>query len=186
MDRVRALLLQQLQQRAYADMQTRLLEQTEFLPLESLQVVLVQSETYSGYVGEVQQQLSLSMHVTVQGEAIDERQARQIVYARLADKVGTGYQIGSGSLVFRRGEVTQIDDQRRITFVMQGAGDVSTAIDPAHVQALVRGKNVHDALTLLDRAYPLAEPPRIDTWPGFWPWMPALPLRITVDVAGQL
>ncbi len=186
MDRVRALLLQQLQQRAYADMQTRLLEQTEFLPLESLQVVLVQSETYSGYVGEVQQQLSLSMHVTVQGEAIDERQARQIVYARLADKVGTGYQIGSGSLVFRRGEVTQIDDQRRITFVMQGAGDVSTAIDPAHVQALVRGKKVHDALTLLDREYPLAELPRIDTWPGFWPWMPALPLRITVDIAGQL
>ncbi len=186
MSRVRALLLQQLQQRAYAEMQTRLLEPTEFLPLESLSVVLVHAETYSGYAGQLQDRLSLTMRATVQGVAVDERLARQIAYAEIAGKVGPGYQIGSGSLVFRVGEVSQVDEQRRITFVMQGAGDVSAVIDPEKVLDMVQGTSVSEARRRLDQELLLAASPQIDSWPPFWPLMPALPLRIQVEVEGQL
>ncbi len=184
--RARSLLLQQLQQRAYAEMQTGLLNESEFIPLESLWVVLIHSETYSGYVGQPADRLSLAMRVTVQGVAIDERLARQVVYAELAEKVGAGYQIGSGTLAFRRGEVTQIDEARRVTFVMQGAGDVSSAIDPAEVRAMVQGLSTHEAALRLDQQLPLAAPPDIRVWPPFWPLIPALPLRIQVEVEGQL
>ncbi len=185
MSRVRALLLQQLQQRAYAELQTGLLDAMEFLPPESLEIVLVHSEVYSGYAGQVQDRISLAMRVTIQGVAIDERLARQVVYAELANKVGAGYQIGSGSLVFRPGEVVQVDDQRRVTFIMQGAGDVSAAIDTAAVVELVRGVGLREAIRRLDRGFPLAAPPQIETWPRFWPLMPLLPLRIGVEVEGQ-
>lgn len=188
-ERVRTLLLQQIQQRAYAEMQTSPyinLQETEFIPLESLTVVLIHSETYDGYIGQAAEQVSLTMQATVQGVAIDERLARQIVYARLAEKVGPGYQLGSGSLVFRRGQVTQIDGERRVTFIMQGAGDISIAIQAEQVRELVRGKPVNDALAYLDREFPLAAPPQIETWPRFWPLLPALPMRIQVEVSGQL
>ncbi len=184
-DRVRALVLQQLQQRAYAEMQTdpyiALLE-TEFVPIESLSVVLIQDEIYSGYVGQAAEQVNLTMRATVQGVAINELFARQVVYARLAEKVGPGYQIGPASLVFRRGEATQIDEQRRVTLIMQGAGDVLAAIEPAQVQQMVRGLTVQEAALRLNRELPLAVPPVIQTWPSFWPFMPVLPLRIQVEV----
>src|SRR5690606_4138462 len=67
MERARALLRQQLQQRAFAEMETRLLEDFEFVPLESLNVVLVYSETFSAYEGQAAERLNLAMRVVVQG-----------------------------------------------------------------------------------------------------------------------
>jgi hypothetical protein len=167
-------------------MQTRLLEAGEFIPLETLEVVLIHSETYTGYAGEVQDEVGLAMRATVQGIAVDERYARQVVYARLAEKIGDGFQISSGSLVYRLGDVVEIDTDRRVTFVMQGAGDVSAAIDAAAVREMVQGAAVSRARAQLVRELPLADEPVIETWPQFWPVMPALPLRISVDVSGQL
>ncbi len=184
MERARALLRQQLQQRAFAEMETRLLEDFEFVPLESLNVVLVYSETFSAYEGQAAERLNLAMRVVVQGVAIDERLARQVVYDRLADKVGSGFQIGADSLVFRQGEVIGIDDERRVTFIMQGAGDVHTAINAADVQQLVRARRLSEAASRLENRFLLTAPPRIDVSPGFWPWMPVLPMRITVEVEG--
>jgi hypothetical protein len=187
LSRLRARLLQELQQRAYAEMQTDsfiALTDTEFIPLESLSPVVTDSEIYSGYAGQPASTVSLDMRVTVQGIAIDELRARQIVYARLAQKIGTGFELSRDSLVIRRGEITGIDDQRRITFIMQGAGDVSAAIDDERVVELVRGKPVDQALLSLQRELPLADAPTIEIWPNFWPFIPYVPFRITIDLNG--
>src|SRR5688572_22957954 len=104
------------------------------------------------------------MRVTVQGVAIDELRARQIVYAQLAQKIGSGFELSRDTLVFRRGEITAIDEQRRITFIMQGAGDVSAAIDEERVYEMVQGKPVGEALAGLERELPLSAPPTIEMW----------------------
>lgn len=185
MEHARSLLLQQLQQRALAEMQVTLLDEEEYLPVESLSVVLVHTETFSGFVGEPADTLQLDMRVTVQGIAVDERLARQVVYAELADKVGAGYQIGTGTLAFRRGEVLGVDNDRRVTLLMYGAGDVSAAVDHSYVEAIVRGKSVQAAAAALEQGLPLASTPEIEPWPSFWPWMPVIPQRITIDIQGQ-
>lgn len=178
---LRETLLDRLQERAYAEMQFYL-GQTEFMPLESLSVVLVQSETYDRYIGEVAETFSLTMRVIVQGVAIDESYANEVAYAQMAGRVGDGYRIRPDSLLFRRGEVIAIDEERRVSFIMQGSGDVVAAVEPASVQALVRGRTVRDAQILLEQAFALASPPQIDLWIPFWPQMPLLPFRITVVV----
>ena len=184
-DRARALLLQQLQQRAYAEMQSELIGEAEFIPPETLTVVLVHFETFSGYVGQAQERLNLAMRVTVQGIAVDERLARQVVYARLAEKVGEGFRIVPETLLFRRGEAIQFDEQQRVTLIMQGAGDISSTVDVAHVRRLVRGVSTQEAARRLNRELLLGAPPRIQTWPRFWPLMPVLPLRIQVEVESR-
>ena len=185
MERARSLLLQQLQQRAYAEMQTGLLEDFEFVPPESLNVVLVHSETFSGYENQPADTLELAMRVTVQGVAVDRRLARQVVYGEMAQKIGPGFRIGPDSLLFREGEVTGIDDEGRVTFVMQGAGDVSATVDESAVQRLVRGIPAEEAMRRLESELVLTAPPTVELWPRFWPLMPALPLRISVEVEGQ-
>lgn len=188
LDRVRARLLQELQQRAYAEMQTDPfigLTETEFIPLESLMVVLVKSELASGIVGQPATEVSLDMQVTVQAVAIDERLAKQVVYSRMAQKIGSGYQITASSLDFRRNEVTNIDDQRRVTFIMQGVGDVISQLDPEHIRDIVRGKPIADATSSLERELSLSAPPSIEMFPQFWPIIPPLSLRINVSIAGN-
>jgi hypothetical protein len=125
------------------------------------------------------------MRATVQGIAIDERLAQQVAYADLAKKVGTGLQLSPDTMLFRRGEVTQIDDQRRVTFIMQGSGDVLPAVPPDRVRQLVRGRTVSAATRQLESNFPLVSPPTIQVWPGFWPILPLLSLRIDIEVAGN-
>ncbi len=182
--RARALLLQQLQQRAFAEIETGLIDEMEFVPIESLNVALIHAETYSAYVGEAQERVTLTMRVTIQGTAVDERLARQVVYAELADKVGSGYQIGSGSLVFRPGEVAGVDEEGRVAFVMQAAGDVTADIEEDAVRELVKGISTAEAIRRLNRELLLASPPTVTPWPAFWPMMPVLPMRIDVQIEG--
>lgn len=187
-DRVRALALQQVQQRAYASMQTDpfiALQETEFIAPETLAVVLIAFETYSGTVGQEAEQVELHMRATVQGIAIDELLAQQVAYADLAKKVGSGFQISPDTMLFKRGEVTQIDDQRRVTFIMQGTGDILSAIPTDKVRQLLRGRTPSAASSRLESSFPLVAPPTIQVWPGFWPIMPFLSLRIDVEVAGS-
>ena len=129
--------------------------------------------------------LELAMRVTVQGVAVDRRLARQVVYGEMAQKIGPGFRIGPDSLLFREGEVTGIDDEGRVTFVMQGAGDVSATVDESAVQRLVRGIPAEEAMRRLESELVLTAPPTVELWPRFWPLKPALPLRISVEVEGQ-
>ncbi len=122
----------------------------------------------------------------MQGVALDERLARQVVYKELADKVGPGYQIGSSSLVFRVGDVTATSEGGAVTFVMHGAGDISAEIPPDEVATLVRGRTIRAAEQHLERAYPLIAPPHISMWPSFWPLTPLVPLRINVQTGETL
>jgi hypothetical protein len=184
-DRLRAALLQELQQRAYAEIQTDPLinlSETEFVVPESLQVVLVLDETYDKFIGEQAEAVGLDMRVVVQGVVADERTARQVIYAALAQKIGPGYRIGGDTLDFRRGEVTNIDENRRVTFIMHGTGEVATAIDPAAVRAAIAGKRLDEAQQILMRQFRLDGPPVITPWPGFWKRLPLLPFRIQVEV----
>jgi hypothetical protein len=178
---IRDTLLNQLLDRAYAEMQFYL-GQAEFIPRESLAVVLVQSETYDRYIGEVAESFNLTMRVIVQGVAIDESYANEVIYIQMVERVGQGYRIQPDSLLFHRGEVIAIDEERRVSFIMQGTGDVVAAVDPLRVQTLVQGRMVRDAQILLEQEFLLASSPRIDLWVPFWPQMPLLPFRITVVV----
>jgi len=103
-----------------------------------------------------------------------------VIYTRMAQKVGTGYEIKPETLVFKKGQVTAIDADRRLTFIMEGAGDISQAVDLDQVRQMVSALPPADAQERLQRELQLAAPPAITIWPGFWPLMPILPFRIAV------
>ena len=180
-DRLRAGLLQQLQQRAYAEMSGQISE-TEFVVTESLLVVLVRDETFDRFLGEQAETVSLQMRVVVQGVIVDERLARQVAINDLANKVGPTFNIGDESLIFRRGDVTQVDNERRVTFVMQGGGDVTPSISGERVQQITRGKTLARAADAIESEYPLRAAPQFEVRPVFLGRMPLLLFRIEVEV----
>jgi hypothetical protein len=183
-ERLRAALLQQLQQRAYAEMNTpEWIGATEFIAVESLAVVLVLDESYSEYIGAAAESVSLDMRVVVQGVVVDEQYARQVVYSALDGRVDAGAHLLAESLVFSRGEELGVDDARRVTFLMTCTGDMAPTIDPDTVRQQVTGRALTDAVATLERAYPLVHPPDVALWPDWFGRMPTLVFRVNVDVA---
>jgi hypothetical protein len=62
----------------------------------------------------------------------------------------------------------------------QAARRLQFRIDPARVIWLVQGKTVSGAGITLQQAFGLESAPQISVQPFFWPWLPALPFRISV------
>lgn len=181
---LRSTLLQQLQQRAYAEMlaSEHLVGPLDFISTESLAVVLVLNEIYSERIGEPADTLSLEMRVVVQGAVVNEQHARQVAYAALADRVGPNSRILDDTLTFTRGEELGVDEERRITFLMTGTGEVAADIDPNHVRRVVTGQPAGRAADELSTLYPLAGRPVMELWPNWFGRLPLLPFRIEVYV----
>jgi hypothetical protein len=103
----------------------------------------------------------------------------------LAKKVGPAFDIDEGTLIFRRGEVTQVDPDRRVTFLMQSSGDVAAAINASEVQRLITGKRLDEAQVILEQELPLRQAPTIEIRPPILKRLPLLAPRIQVEIADQ-
>lgn len=152
----------------------------------SLRIVTERPEwtIFSAYVGDAAESLSLDLRAEVQAVVVDERQARQVAYAGLAPYAQPGLEIAPEALSFTRGDILEITPDGRVTFLMTVSGSVAVAIDQEYVRQRTQGVSLGEARRRLERELLLDPnyPPRISTWPRWYPRMPLLPVRITVEV----
>lgn len=177
----------QLQTLAYAEMEANLLEsqtiliQTITIPDDELRSDWV---SYSHPVGARSATLSLDMRAVVTALAIDDRFARQIVFAQLSATKPPDLVIEPDSFLYTRGEVRVVGSPPQITFTALGDADAVAAIRAEDLAHRLRGLSIaqaHEEIVLRTR---LAEEtaPQIDIRPSWWRRMPVLPFRIEVEV----
>jgi len=184
-DRLRAALLQQLQQRAYAQMQGKLGEQ-EFVPPESLSIAEVLDETYDRFVTEEAPSLGLQMRVSVAGLKVGMQDANALVYAAMAAQVPPGYELIPNGLGFRRDETLVPADKRgNLTLVMRGTGYASARLDLEAVRRSVAGLSIKQARAHLLETLPLQADPDVQVWPDWFGHVPQLTFRTEIEVRPQ-
>jgi len=179
-DRVRSQLMRQLLDQAYFEMGD-LLQSTEVLFRQSLLIVGVPKEAYTRFVSEQADTVGLNMRIQVRGLAVDVGNAQAVGYTYLSRRLPSGYTLVDAH--FELGEVAEEDiGPGWFTFFVTARGYAAAALDGGAAVALVRGKTVAEAREQLLDQFPLAEEPRITTWPEELKRMPWLPLRIKVRV----
>jgi hypothetical protein len=178
-DRLRASLLQKLQQEAYNRILEELKEQ-EFVPPESL-VVEVVSETYDKFVDEEADVLGMKMVVSASGTAIGGQDANALVYRLLEARVREGYQLTTDGLRFELGQIVAVEG-RKASFTMKASGLIVPVIDLNTVINDIRGRPVEEAENLLSQRFPLKERPAIKVAPDWLGRMPLLPFNIDVSI----
>jgi len=182
MDRARELLTAQLLEEAYQELQIYL-EPTEFLPRQSLEVQAAEI-AYNRFLTERADTLGLHMRLLVTGLAVDQDNAEAVAYAVLARRLPAGY--GLVGATFEIGEVAEEPlGDGDLTFFVTATGYAAARLDQEEVRQMVLGQPVDRASERLEAALPLAEPPRIEVWPEWFPRVPVLPLRIAVHVVPQ-
>jgi len=182
-ERLKAVLLQQLQQGVQARLSEQLRE-GEFLSSESVAVDHIVTEIYDKVVEEQADVLTLEMEVMFSGIAIDEEDANALVEAALKAKVRDGFVLASQGLEYQRGEVTSVEDGK-VSYVVRGSGSAVAQIDVNAVKEAIRGRPLDWAEDYLGQSLRLKEVPIIKvtpTWPGQIPW---LGFRISVSVQGE-
>jgi hypothetical protein len=178
-ERLRAMLLQQLQQEAYTLLQSELKEQ-EFVPPESLQMIVL-DETYDKFVDEIADSLGLEMRVVARGTAIAGQDANKLALRALESKVRSGYELVPQGLQFKPGEVTGVEGAA-VSFAMEISGRVVARIDGGGVAEEIRGLEVVEAERYLAQNLPLGRLPRVEVSPDWLGRLPYFPFRIRVVV----
>ncbi len=130
--------------------------------------VTVSDEQFATAGGETR----LALQAELSGLAVASADVYRLVYPALARALPAGYDIDPATLT------TQLEPGRapdRLLVTAQATGRAE--IDAAALVAQLAGQRLGEATAALN-ALPLAEPPRFDIGPSWWPsWFGRLPLR---------
>jgi hypothetical protein len=183
-DALIATLRQQLQDRAYREL-APLAAEGQFIIPEAIRISEERSDwqTFDHAVGDIADNVTLTMRAVVAVTAVDEELAQQIAYARLGSLVPTGRVILPESLVYSRGDILSIAPSGSVVFEMTANSEVQSQVDDALVQNQLAGQTVDEALTYLESALDLQPGTQAEliTSPSWLERMPLLPMRIFIE-----
>lgn len=185
MDRLKAQLLQQLQERAFVELQTQLGEQ-EFLPDASMTVEIL-AEDYDQFLDAQADVLRMTMRVLATGTAVDEANANLLAYDALQERIPDTYDFRSEEVMFTLDRDVQMEG-RSVVFQITASAPLVVEIERGEVRSLVRGLTQDEAVDSLSESLTLAAPPEVVILPDWikrWEWLDRvslLPFRIQVVV----
>jgi hypothetical protein len=126
------------------------------------------------------------MRVRFGALAVDSEDANTIAYKTMEAQAATGYGLLAEGLSFQRSTETPIGESGQYQFEMQATGYSAADIDVNSALKAIAGKPAGSAVEILQQKLPLQKPPRIMIYPGWFPLVPLLPVRMhaVVDVSG--
>jgi hypothetical protein len=180
--RLRARLLERLQEEAYGEL-TAALTQSAFIPPDSL-VITILDEGFDHNTGDMADELTLTMRVTVIGLAIDTADGEELLLRLLEQRMKPGYHVVAGSATFMRENLLQATPEEA-RFEMSVRAAAAPAIDPQAVRETIAGQTVQAATENLSRRFALESEPRIELSSSFLQRLPWWTARIRVQVVAD-
>jgi len=175
MDKLKGDLLQQLQERAYGELQGMLNAQ-EYLPPESMTIEIL-SEVYDQFLDAQAETLHLTLRVYAAGTAVDQSQARLLAEQSLKARIPTTYMLESDEMAFELGDDLRIDG-RKVHLSAGASAALVTDVDLKQVRSLAAGLKVDEAVQALNDTLVLGAPPSIVVQPEWikrFKWLDRVP-----------
>lgn len=178
-DRLRAVLLQEIQQTGYDNLRAEL-SPGDFIPPESVEVIVL-DVTYDRFAGDIADDLGGEMYAVVRGTVINGFDANQLAYAALLEEVPPGYELLLGDLQFRAGGPEDVSN-RAVTFPVMAEGVAVARFDESQIAGQVRAMPIGEAQALLSERWPLTGVPGVDVEPNWLGRLPLFAFRIDLVV----
>lgn len=177
---LRAKLMKRLQEEAYNEL-TAALSKNEFIPPDSLTIVII-DEKFDHKVGEMADELGMSMKVRVTGLAIDSANGEKLLLRLLEQRMKPGYRLLEDSASFKRDALIEATPEKA-RFRMSVQARIAPAIDAGTVSRAVAGKTIEAAKEYLRQQFSLSAAPRIQLQNSLFKRLPWWPARIRVLVS---
>lgn len=162
------------------------LQGSEFVAPDSVRIIEERREwtTYSAFVGDAVDTLTLTLRVRMEAIIIDEQLARQAAFANLTAKVPAGRQLSSENVNYTRVAFDGVDSAGRIKLLLSASANMVVKVDAERIRQQIAGSSVNDAINTLELQWVLDgnNPPDIRVFPPFLKRLPLLPVRIDVRI----
>jgi hypothetical protein len=138
-------------------------------------------EIYDPPAGQPGDTLKLSMSVQYSAQYVTADDLKSLAETVLDASTPAGFDSKPDTLQFNSTNTFTVDQSGSTLFNLQVQRVLIQQIQFPQVIFLVRGLSPVNAKQVLQSKLPLAAPPEIDLSPSWWPWMPLIPFRITVQ-----
>ncbi|MHB0856315.1 MAG: hypothetical protein ACYC5M_01945 [Anaerolineae bacterium] len=182
-DRLRAMLIGQLQQQAYQQFVEQL-NHGEFVPPETVDVQ-VMLQQYDQVVDQQSDMVSMSMKVAVRGIAVDGNALADLLGHLLEQSAEEGVELIDDSLQVDAPQQMRVD-RNTIHMTASASGQVARVIDVRQVKSGLRGRTQEQAQEWLGERLSLRREPTISMEPDWWPRMPWLSGRLNVTISAGM
>ena len=148
---------------------------------DTLAVSQVLSETYFPAEGQSGDTLSLTMRLQCQARYASLADVNALGEMSLDANLPEGFDPAPDGLAMLPASTPLTDADGITRWDTQAQRLLRARLDPLTAVQLSLGRKPATALLQLNESLPLAGPPVIQIKPGWWPWLPAVPFRITVS-----
>ncbi|MHB1296749.1 MAG: hypothetical protein ACYC4R_17360 [Anaerolineae bacterium] len=179
-DRLRAILIGQLQQQAYQQFIEQL-KAGEFVSPETVSVQVMQ-EQYDQVVDQQSEMVSMGMKVAVRGIAVDGPAEATLIGHLLEQSAQEGVELIDDSLRIQSPQAVRVD-RNTVYMTVAASGGVAPVIDVRDVRSSLRGRTEAQAEEWLVEHLNLREAPEVALDPGWWPRLPWLTGRLDVIIS---
>lgn len=164
---------------------THRLNEDDILFPQTLQLVEILEDRTVPPVEAYPSRLSLHLRLRFRVWSLSAERLRPVLVTRLDALLPEGVEPRNETLRMRLlPESVEVlgDSPLRLRFSLETWRTLSARIASDQVLAALCGRPVKEAFERL-HALPLAEPPQVKLWPSFWPWMPILPIQVSIRFA---
>jgi len=153
----------------------------DVLLVNTLKMGEVSEENYDPPAGQAGNLLKLTMSVPFQAQYLSADDLTQLAETALDASGPQGFAPMPGTLTYKLVGNPVPDGSGASRFSLQVERMSVHQIDLNQANALARGLSTKAASQILRAKLPLAKAPEIDLNPSWWPWLPLIPFRITVQ-----
>ncbi len=139
----------------------------------------VLAETFLPGEAQPGETLSLVMDVECTTLYTDQADLQALAVAVLDANLPVGFTPLDAPILEQGGMTLESGTLR---WEMTASRPIQLQVDPAAIGMLVNGQRPSQAVETLQSSLSLGQPPFISLQPNWWPWLPAIPFRITILV----
>jgi hypothetical protein len=177
---LREALLDDILEECKSSIQDNLIPGDIYFP-DTLAVSQVLSETYFPPEGQSGDILSLTLRLQCQAQYAAQSDVTNLAQVSLEVNRPEGFVPAQGSPTTLSATIPLTGADGVTHWSMQFQQLLRAQVDTTSAVQLSIGRKPVDAVFKLKASLPLAESPIIHIQPGWWPWMPVVPFRITVS-----
>jgi hypothetical protein len=180
--RIRAGLLAEILEECKSNLE-QALSSGELVFPDTLEVSQVLSETYFPAENQSGDMLSLSMRLRCQEQYASREDVNRLVEMSLDASLPEGFISVPGDLTATPISLPKTNSDGITSWKVLAQRLLQIRLDIQNAVQISLGRTRKEAILHLTNTLPLEEAPIIEEIPGWWPWLPSLPFRISIQTS---
>jgi hypothetical protein len=180
-ERVKTLLMKNLEEEALLKFGSELSPGDLVLdPVMTVSQIL--SEEYDPPAGAAGTSLKLDMRVEYVNRYASAADLAELASLALNASLPSGFHASGSEEISIKSETNpSVEEDGTAKWKMRAERKIIRQIDPALVTKMIQGSGAWNVKSKLKETLPLAAAPDVQLIPSWWPWMPIVPFRISVE-----